>query len=344
MDELIRQRLRQAGLVIPVVPDPLDGEPSRIVQVYNGGSIPTATPRVYLCHPVSVSSNELEGATPSLATDTGSTLAVLVFGSAPIAGDKLVARMIGDRWVAAKGGRTLTHHVNGCIASLAGASIEYQLGGITLYSGTTDGSGNVVFTLPTGTYTVVINKGPRFATYTGSVTITSATSLVTTTLSPATDYYCTSICNEPLYKRLYLSDSVYGLSGVILDHVGSVWSSNNSNAPHRWGSNYYYEIAYPGCGGCLAPTESTGIIYIFSGAGTVRVLLPSGLVWNGSEWIHCPIALGSGDEVGPFDFLEEVYGVGSLTCPPSAFYRSVAVGSGGTDHAYCTDGTLTITE
>ena len=79
--------------------------PRMLVQVYDGGAIPTTVPRVYLTHPAWADSADTEGATPSYSADTSVTIPVVVLGpTAPAAGDLLMAHAIGGRWVAGEGG------------------------------------------------------------------------------------------------------------------------------------------------------------------------------------------------------------------------------------------------
>lgn len=80
------------------------GAPSYIGQVYSGGALPTAVPRVYLTRPVSTAATEAEGQTPTHTTDGASSVPVLVLGPrVPVAGDNLVARQVGGYWVAQLG-------------------------------------------------------------------------------------------------------------------------------------------------------------------------------------------------------------------------------------------------
>lgn len=71
------------------------------VQVYDGGSIPTTVPAMYLTRPMGIGVAETEGATSSLSVDTTRSIPVLVLGpEVPVAGDRLIASTISGRWVA----------------------------------------------------------------------------------------------------------------------------------------------------------------------------------------------------------------------------------------------------
>jgi hypothetical protein len=74
-----------------------------LVQVYDGGHIPTQPDHFYLAHPVYYSGDVCEGCPGTLSADTAVTIAVDVLGQAAVAGDYLDAHLIGGRWVAEKG-------------------------------------------------------------------------------------------------------------------------------------------------------------------------------------------------------------------------------------------------
>lgn len=81
------------------------GSARMLVKVFDGGSIPTTTPRVYFTHPVLVTGSEAEGSTGTLTVDTATTVPVVVLGTtAPVAGDYLTAYAASNRWIAERGG------------------------------------------------------------------------------------------------------------------------------------------------------------------------------------------------------------------------------------------------
>jgi hypothetical protein len=75
----------------------------RLVQVFDGGSMPSQPDHFYLAHPVEVNGGETEGGSYSAVVDASTTLAVDVLGHAPSAGDLLTAYAVGGRWVAERG-------------------------------------------------------------------------------------------------------------------------------------------------------------------------------------------------------------------------------------------------
>jgi hypothetical protein len=72
-----------------------------LVQVYNGGAMPTTVPAVYLTHPAMMNGAETEAAAPTFDVDATTTIPVVVLGPrVPVAGDYLVAHGLGGRMVA----------------------------------------------------------------------------------------------------------------------------------------------------------------------------------------------------------------------------------------------------
>jgi hypothetical protein len=82
------------------------GSARLLVQVYNGGSMPAAVPRVYYTHPVLATGTVSEGAAASLTADTETTVPVVVLNKVPSVGDYLVAYSAGGRWVSEESGST----------------------------------------------------------------------------------------------------------------------------------------------------------------------------------------------------------------------------------------------
>lgn len=71
-----------------------------LVQVYNGGAMPTSPDKVYLTHPVELDGTETEGGSALTNVDTSTTIPVVVLWGSPQAGDLLTAYAVGGRWVA----------------------------------------------------------------------------------------------------------------------------------------------------------------------------------------------------------------------------------------------------
>jgi hypothetical protein len=75
------------------------GAARRLVQVYDGGAIPTAPDHIFLTHPAEIDGVETEGGTATFAVDTTTTIPVDVLWHPAVAGDYLVAYAVGGRWV-----------------------------------------------------------------------------------------------------------------------------------------------------------------------------------------------------------------------------------------------------
>jgi len=79
------------------------GAARRLVQIYSGGSMPTAPDHWFLAHPVELDGAEVESGSGTPVVDTTQTIPVLVIGSVPTVGDLLVAYAVGGRWVCSRG-------------------------------------------------------------------------------------------------------------------------------------------------------------------------------------------------------------------------------------------------
>ncbi len=76
-----------------------NGSARMVVQVYDGGSIPTVSERVFFTHPVLATGSETEGTAATLTVDSDTTVPVVVLGKPPSVGDYLTAYLCGGRWV-----------------------------------------------------------------------------------------------------------------------------------------------------------------------------------------------------------------------------------------------------
>ncbi|WZO98170.1 hypothetical protein EP7_005226 [Isosphaeraceae bacterium EP7] len=79
------------------------GQPSFVGRVVGKPTVPTSIGCYFSVNPVSVKGQEVESGTASLSVDSSTTVLVYVCGrTAPILGDDLICRFIGNRWVAEK--------------------------------------------------------------------------------------------------------------------------------------------------------------------------------------------------------------------------------------------------
>jgi hypothetical protein len=80
------------------------GTARRMVQIFNNGSMPTSNDKFFAAHPVQYDGPETEGGIFSPVADTSTVMFVDVIGSTvPSVGDRLVATLVGGRWVAERG-------------------------------------------------------------------------------------------------------------------------------------------------------------------------------------------------------------------------------------------------
>jgi hypothetical protein len=80
----------------------------RLVQIFDGGSMPSSPDHFFLAHPVELDGAEVEGKSGSPIVDSSQTIVADVLGSSPSTGDILSAFIIGDRWVAERTGASST--------------------------------------------------------------------------------------------------------------------------------------------------------------------------------------------------------------------------------------------
>jgi hypothetical protein len=94
--------------------------PVVVGQVFAAHSIPTSSGVYYSVHPVSVAGSEAEGGPGDFIADSSRSFLVYLVGSTPaIAGDYLLCRFIGNRWVAER-----MHHAGSSKISLLGCPCQ----------------------------------------------------------------------------------------------------------------------------------------------------------------------------------------------------------------------------
>jgi hypothetical protein len=81
------------------------GSARRLVQVYNAGSMANQGDHIFLTNPIDLDGAETEGGSASPLVDTSTSVPVVAIGTAPLAGDMLVATAVGGRWVVEKSGK-----------------------------------------------------------------------------------------------------------------------------------------------------------------------------------------------------------------------------------------------
>lgn len=216
----------------------------------------------------------------------------------------------------------VTIHVVGCSA-LPGASVSIVQGGTT-QSGTTDGSGNVSFTLDSGVQATITTTAVRWATATNFVTpsgCSANTVTVTMTVVSGSNYKCSCPCPYPQKPTLFLTDSIYG--AVTLTYVtGLQWTGTKT-------------VGFAGCGACPA-ASNVKVNYSFDACGL-------GITWSYDNTANnCP----HDQSTTTFTSASPTITRTSVTCPDAAtaFSATFSLGTQTPPGLYCSGATFTISE
>jgi hypothetical protein len=195
-----------------------------LVQVYDGGSMPSSPNLWYFTHPVLCYGDETEGGAATLEADTDTTIPVIVLRGVPSVGDYLTAYSVGGRWVAELAGCSITIGANCGGAAIDGDTVTVLKGATTVTSGTTDSDGDVKLSIPlplTNPYTVTITGGgnPNFST---SQTITCGD---TYNYNVCAGLGC-SPCNIPQEDlTVTWTNSLTGNGSATLVYADDAWSA-----------------------------------------------------------------------------------------------------------------------
>jgi hypothetical protein len=199
--------------------EPLTAFPTLVGQVFGNPTVPTAVGQYYAVHPVDVSGTEQEGGAPVLAVDTSRLFFVDVIGPKPaVAGDYLLCRFVGNRWVADRMGKgqAVGVIIPGCPCAQSPATITM--------TSSEPSSNNRIFQSATLQY------GP------------TPSSLLPVVLTPSS-YLSTSsfpdpILNVPFYYFLTCSLGAYVLTRV--------YATSPFGSPFRDSIRYKWVPGFPG--------------------------------------------------------------------------------------------------
>ena len=113
-ERLLRQRLLDAQATLAARQRSAGAKGQfQVVQVFDGGSIPTVVPKVFYTHPCTLTYPLTENADFTVTPNGAVTLPVVVLGpKVPIAGDNLIAAGLPYRWVAEQGHAPSTESVS----------------------------------------------------------------------------------------------------------------------------------------------------------------------------------------------------------------------------------------
>lgn len=157
-------------------------------QVYNGGAgIPTTVPNQFAVHPVTVAGQECEGCTPTVTADASSKtiFTVLGGGKVPVAGDNLVARVVGGRWVADRikvvtqtANCTICVVLSPCVGDKSGFNVNLVKGTLLNANQTSGADGKACFPIglsglqSSGTYNYTVTRS-GWPSQSGTISVAS---------------------------------------------------------------------------------------------------------------------------------------------------------------------------
>lgn len=292
------------------------GAARRLVQITDGGAMPSEPNRVYLAFVVEMGGDELEGSPGFPDVDSGAAMPVVVLGIAPTIGDRLIATMVGGRWCAEKGtsapiecdwacGPTVTFGDSPTGDTAYGRPVVTG-GAITDIDPLLRGSGYA--SNPPLTFSAS-GGGGTHATGTariGGVTGTTITnggsgyaSAPTVTFSAPGGGGVTATGTATI--------AAGAVTGIVVIDKGSLYTSNPT-----------VTIAAPGGGGTTATATAVAGVgsvtdFTITNGGTLYVDgQPSPDAWDVT-------LVGNGHSFGPFIMVRSIYSDSNFTCAPGPY-------------------------
>ena len=170
---------------------------------------------------------------------------------------------------------TLVFTVTGCSgAALSGATVSVTGPGGFSASGTTNGSGQVTFSVagyPAGSYPWTVTYSPNFASSSGTKTVScNVTNSVSVSLSPASGYTCLSGCcgNIPMKNNLFLT-TPFGTT-VAFDY--------NALGGGKWEAVVVENLSCRKGAGCVTSSTEACTFYWSMGTGCTPLGFSTGTV------------------------------------------------------------------
>jgi hypothetical protein len=173
----------------------------RLVQIFDGGSMPSSPDHFFLAHPVELDGAEVEGGSGSPIVDSSQTIVVDVLGSTPSAGDILSAYMVGGRWVAERSGASSTGALTCSPCSIPRQNLTVSW--INILSG--NGSTTLAYTAAPPSWTSACSNDLQYTLVcTGGQIEFKVTYWVAGSCpGPGTTQYCSNLRTAPLGLTTY---------------------------------------------------------------------------------------------------------------------------------------------
>lgn len=275
------------------------GNAAKVLQIFNGGAMPTTVPNFYVGHTVKLSGSETEGGAGTLSAGSD-RVPVMIIDSVPAVGDNVIARRVGGRWVAERGvAATCTGQfcvrVDGCGKFLLGAtvSIAPHGGGGVVASGTTDSAGRYCVTLPSsGSYDATI-AFPDYVTQTVTASYTcSATVNVSVSLTEPTGFVCCSTATGPssvpfpFPTTLRYSNPCNGTIVSVTNTSGNecTWQNASFQFKYNGDGTWTFLPLLSGCASQATAPATLPVSVTFNSPGTGCDPPHSGCVSGSPQW------------------------------------------------------------
>ena len=197
-----------------------------LLQIFDGGNMPTTTPGQFLGHPATFGGTLTENAAFTPLVDASRHEVVTVYGSPPAVGDFVLAERRGGKWVAVNwpgdakiidppGACPVVVVLRGCPGYLLDLPAAVLAGGTVTIDGVVKVAnqyGETYWNLDPGSYTAdvtALGYAPISVTFTVPGTCTGPSSFrVVAQLSPDADHTCCLPCRNRIAKKAwYITDS-----------------------------------------------------------------------------------------------------------------------------------------
>ncbi len=259
----------------------------QLLQVVDGGAMPSQPDHYFLGNPVDLGGSETEGGAAASATITSATVPFVALWHAPSVGDLVVATAVGKRWVAERTGASpATVCIEACYpyVPVYGALVQIYTssGGTLLASCTTGSSGCCTFNL-VGSYYITVTISDSLV-YTGTETLASGGSIVI----PVAD--SSSICCSGylIPKSLTLTDAI---GQIALSYVGNssppLWTGTTSTNVMSVAVVSNGSSSFPTCAQSAPSVGPVGVCYSMTCQGGSPAFSVRRF-WNasGSNWLQ----------------------------------------------------------